>query len=206
MSQLLAPPMLSKLPPQEQAGVASPGAAASSGVVGEPKKLDSASLPAAVVFAIFVVTGKSQQWPLRVPGHCEGGGLTLHLPELLSCMEKEPHQLGEPPVPSAAHLPRAQQLLLPSVERRGSTNAAPAPFCHPVTRYRHDRHVCHGLLRQRLPLMAFCFAQQSSSLAGRFSLCLPSSTSTSPSNSLLAVARNKTITCLHLGNVNEVIF
>lgn len=182
------------------------GAAASSGVVGEPKKLDSASLPAAVIFAIFVITGEGQQRPLRVPGHCEGGGLTLHLPELLSCMEKEPRQPGEPPAPSAAHLPRAKHLLLPSAKRRGSTNAAPAPFNHPVTRYRHDRQVYHTLLRQRLPLMAVCSAQESSSLADRLSLCPPSSTRTSPSNSLLAVPRNKTITCLHLGNVNEVIF
>lgn len=93
---------------QEQAGVASPGAAASSGVVGEPKELDGAGLPAAVVFAIFVVTGEGQQRPLRVPGHCEGGRLALHLPELLSCMEKEPRQPGEPPAPSAAQLPRGK--------------------------------------------------------------------------------------------------
>lgn len=104
MSQLLAPPMLSSHR-QGQAGAASLGAEALSGVVGEPKKLDSASLPAAVIFAIFVVTGEGQQRPLRVPGHCEGGGLTLHLPEFLSCMEKEPRQPGEPPAPSAAHLP-----------------------------------------------------------------------------------------------------
>lgn len=142
-SQLLAPPMLSKLPLPRQAGVASPGAAASSGVVGEPKELDGAGLPAAVIFAIFVITGEGQQWPLRVPGHCEGGRLALHLPELLSCMEKEPRQPGEPPAPSAAQLPRGKAPAASVSAGRGSTNAAPAPFSHPVTRYRHDRRVCH---------------------------------------------------------------
>lgn len=61
---------------------------ASLGVVGEPEELDGACLPAAVIFAIFVVTGEGQQRPLWVPGYRKGGGLALHLPELLSCTEK----------------------------------------------------------------------------------------------------------------------
>lgn len=51
-----------------------------SGIIRKPKQFHSACLPTAVIFAIFVITGKCQQRPFGVPSHSEGRGLTLHLP------------------------------------------------------------------------------------------------------------------------------
>lgn len=55
-----------------------------SGIIGKPKQLHSSSFPTAVIFAIFVITGKRQQRPLGVPSHVKVGGLTLNLPQLVS--------------------------------------------------------------------------------------------------------------------------
>lgn len=163
-----------------QGSIASPlpcPAAISLGVIGEPKELDSARLPAAVVFAIFVVAGEGQQRPLRVPGHCEGGGLALHLPELLSCTEKAPRQRS--PALHAAPWRAAgpSTCLLPPTQGSGGANAASAPFNHLVTRLRHDTQIYEGLARQRLPLLALCCAHQApavpSQLHQRFSTRFP---------------------------------
>ena len=56
-------------------------------VVGQAEQFDGAGLSVAVVFSLLVVAGVGEQRPLGVPRHGEGGGVTLHLPQLLSCTQ-----------------------------------------------------------------------------------------------------------------------
>lgn len=55
----------------------------SSGIIGKAKEFNGARLSVAVVFALFIVTGVCQQWPLRMPGYSEGWRLALNLPQFL---------------------------------------------------------------------------------------------------------------------------
>lgn len=66
-----------------------------SGVVGEAEQLDRSRLAVVVVLALLVVAGVGQQGSLGVPGDGEGGGVALHLPQLLPCRAEEGGALSD---------------------------------------------------------------------------------------------------------------